>query len=493
MSKYKIHIDPRLPDARTAARHRDFDTLYDRYQVTARFEFWRRLYRNPRFFAGLVAVVAVAFLVFEASETPAKNSALQAAPVAGPAWQVVSVPDSGLTLRHDSLRLVVPPGAFVTPSGQPAPGPVQLRYRYLPGPAAFLATGLTFGPATDLPQPQASLGLVEVAAWCDSQALALRPGQYIEVSLLTPPAQGAVTAALWDSSTWMPLEPHRLDTLRGEPPPVLRPASDFLTAKAAARPVPPVRPFGVRLRNTASFPEFRGYAQVYWLALSGPGNIDPWAEGLLDPAQGWEVRAARRAGDVYALTFARRQGGGVVQRLVEARPLFALRSEAEAQAFYRDKQQRYPAAYAAWLADSSRQASAAARATKQQAAHAAWLAQGGPELRTLRMPRLGIAGFLEALAPLPPFTQVTPLPDSLSPLLARLVWPDYRALFALPLAGDSLYLPVAPTGATLWLADQQGRWWAGSYHGAQPLTWTLLPAPVGQASLWRSLPAPSLP
>ena len=214
MSKYKIHIDKPLPDAPTVARHRDFDSLYDQYQVTARFAFWRRLYRNPRFFAGLVAVVAVAFLVFEASEPPAAAPVDRA--IAGPGWQVVSVSPEGAAFRADSLQLHVPPEAFATPTGLPVQGPVSLHYRWLSGPPAYLAAGLDFGPGPQLTTPQAALGLVEVAAFQDSQRLVLRPGRSLTLTLITPASSGPVTAARWDSSHWELLEALPADTL---PPP----------------------------------------------------------------------------------------------------------------------------------------------------------------------------------------------------------------------------------------------------------------------------------
>ncbi|RMG55480.1 MAG: hypothetical protein D6722_27745, partial [Bacteroidetes bacterium] len=166
------------------ARHRDFDSLYDQYQVTARFEFWRRLYRNPRFFAGLVAVVAVAYLVFEAASPDPALPDLR--PVPGPAWEVAAVPAAGMTLADDSLRITVPPTAFETLDGVPIEEPVSLRYRRLPGPPAYLASGLDFGPEAGLETPYTSLGLVELAAFSDSQQVRLRTGIEISVTMLTP-------------------------------------------------------------------------------------------------------------------------------------------------------------------------------------------------------------------------------------------------------------------------------------------------------------------
>lgn len=97
MAKYKINLDKPLPDAKRIEAHRNFPALMKRYQVVTRFEFWRKLYKNPLYFASLVAIIAVFYLVIEASQGPKPQAlfefplAVQSEGLGHPQWQVLDI------------------------------------------------------------------------------------------------------------------------------------------------------------------------------------------------------------------------------------------------------------------------------------------------------------------------------------------------------------------------------------------------------------------
>ena len=136
MPKYKIQIDKPLPKPGQIRRHQDFDSLYDRYQVTARFQFWRNLYRNPRYFAGLVAVLSIVFLIFDQNE----EKATPAVPLINPPfaslepdfmrWEIMA--GEPFTFQHpDGAEVFIPAHCFVDERGVSVCGGITIQYREL--------------------------------------------------------------------------------------------------------------------------------------------------------------------------------------------------------------------------------------------------------------------------------------------------------------------------------------------------------------------------
>ncbi|GAB4411710.1 MAG: hypothetical protein OHK0039_17130 [Bacteroidia bacterium] len=366
MSNFKFHIDKPLPDPRRIAGHRDFDSLYDRYQVTTRFAFWRRLYRNPRFFATLVAVAAVVYLVFEADETPPADTRLATPVPAHPLpWQPLTATSDGWISADSGLHIEAPVSAFTDAAGDPVSGSVELRCRYLRDAADLFVSGLPLhDDSAGVHRLFEMAEVLELAAWQDGRPLRLRPGARLRATRYRPDADSDWAAYRFDadSARWLRTGPDSVAQQDLAPWLALLPPRPVLDAPSAAAAEAPTRPFGVRIENAREYAELPSDAVSYWSSL--PGAIDPWAAGLVGPRSAWdEVRVKRLAEDRYELIFGRNTPQGYLFRRVLARPLAGVRSDAEARQWYQQQQQAYAAAQAA-----------AARHAAQRAALQRWKA-----------------------------------------------------------------------------------------------------------------------
>lgn len=419
MNKYRIHIDPPSPSRERIQRYQDFDSLYDHYQTHTRFEFWRNLYRKPRNFAVLVLVATVGALVFQANETseePARPYRLF------PAQVRLDLPSTQLALPSDAphtlsltpqVSLQVPAQPWQDSSGGVVSGPVQLHYRTLRQPAELYLAGVPHPRRNQ--QPLSEMHLLEVYATQANQRLFLREGYALGVSWNLPQQLTEASVQQLDANqgAWLPIpEVNWTKQATPVPPRPSRPAvldqqADTLVAKGAAAPQAPRRPFGVKVQNPEAYPEFKGYAKVYWEHVPRRGTVNPWQAGLIDPKNGWEDVAVRRLPrrDLYELRFTRTgPEGGLEVKRVTARPLFEASNEAEAQAIWAERQARYRvAATRATQADSlrvARQAEVAAIRRRYADALATWeAARARAEAATatyqLRydLSQLGVSGF----------------------------------------------------------------------------------------------------
>jgi hypothetical protein len=287
MPDYRVHIDKPLPGPERIRRHRDFGGLYAHYRAGMRLRFWRSLYRNPRVFAGVAVLAAIVLLVFEAPEPPVQAAAPPAAAdtAAAPAWAPA-----------DSLPWLSGPG---------------------------------------------SVQQLDSARW-NQGPLPDTGGLLIRLSGPAGVRQPLLQAWAYDSAArrWNPVMPQRVqDTLytirRQEPAP------------SAVRLRRPERPFGVRLRNAADFPEFRRFRTTYWVWAPGSGTRDPWASGLIAPGGPvWEDVQVRGLGNgTYLLTFYRPDPAGGLEAIrVAARPVFEAGSPAAAEAYYQRQLAEWEAA-----------------------------------------------------------------------------------------------------------------------------------------------------
>ncbi len=66
MSKYKIQVVESLPNDEKIQQYQDFPRLYRRFRYITRFNFWKKLYKNPLSFASVVLISSIAYLVFQA-------------------------------------------------------------------------------------------------------------------------------------------------------------------------------------------------------------------------------------------------------------------------------------------------------------------------------------------------------------------------------------------------------------------------------------------
>lgn len=370
MTKYKIHIDKPLPDPKHIARHKDFDSLYHQYQVNTRFEFWRDLYRKPRYFAGLVAVIAILFLVIDSPEDSSRP------PLMMPPIEAIDIPfvsqemsaDDPNNLKiGDNWELVIPAEAFIDPATeQIVSGPIQLEVREFFDPADLFMAGISM---TDDSMNQGegleSLTLLQVEARQDGRLIALRKS--LEAIYYTEDtSQNYLVYHLdtisrsWidrgkDDMEWVVLPPDSSRILPRPSRPELLALNDQQGDQMiprAAKPIPqkPGKPFGVKVKNLEDYPEFRGFEKVYWEYVAMSGSVNPWTEGLIGEGKGWEdVRIKRMPTrpDGFELTFAKQtDAGGLLFRKVIAKPMFEARTQAEADRIYQERFRAYQTAVA---------------------------------------------------------------------------------------------------------------------------------------------------
>ncbi|MEZ4772374.1 MAG: hypothetical protein R3D00_04260 [Bacteroidia bacterium] len=354
MSDYKINIDKPLPDPKIIDRHKDFDGLYDQYQVTRRFDFWRNIYRKPIYFASVAASAAIIFLVFEAvnEELPSEKSVSVLPPLAAndPALLILKVNASApFSFESASCSQVqIPADAFTDINGNLVSGEVEIYYR-----EQLAATSLTEETATgDHP-----LGMVEISGFQNGKPLKLSENKAIEVAFFSLDTSDdyQVYTLNEKQDEWILSGNDQVllaeATNRILPKPE-RPASTYILEQPEDRLIPksvetivpkPGKPFGIKIKNPEDFAEFRNYEKIYWEYLQRPGSANPWEEGLLGENSPWnDVRVRKISAREYELRFARlNASGGISTQTVFATPMFEAKSKEAADELYRER-------YLAW-------------------------------------------------------------------------------------------------------------------------------------------------
>ncbi|MEO1416796.1 MAG: hypothetical protein AAFW00_16040 [Bacteroidota bacterium] len=385
MSRYKINIDQPLPDPQVMRKHKDFDSLYDAYRVNSKFEFWRNIYKNPRFFGIFVILAAVGFLVFDSvQEEEARAEVVWFQPPFDPlqpAYQVMPIDTEAMMTRFTEadFQLKIPEDAFVEAPNEE----IELRYRYLPDARSWFLVDLPMQNDTGFYR---SPGIVEIQAWAGDRPATLKPEVKIEVSYTLPQRPEGYNASRLDTTEmdWKPLGVVPVNPVADTqgllalgPKPGYEVVQAEMVAKSAASPSlkRPGRPFGVKLKNMQDFPDFRPYQQIFWEYIPGAGSSNPWEERLIGPDQGWnDVRARKMDDDRYQLTFTKTlEDGGLMRRRVMAKPIKGVQSENQAQNWYAQQQAAYAQAVADW--EAARNAAVAAESTDQEATVRARIAQ----------------------------------------------------------------------------------------------------------------------
>lgn len=412
MSKYKIHIDPPLPDSKQIQGYKDFDSLYGHYQVNSRFNFWRNLYRKPTNFAILVLVVALGALVFDASreDAVAKTDFFLKAPSNGvmPEGKALEIdPNGNAPIPGTNWQLNMSSGIFVDSQGKEVRGNVEVWYRWMPSADQWLKRGL---PLKDEKAAYASKGVLEVYAQQAGRPLRLKSGEKLQ--LLVPygkqrdflPMQLDTSSRRWNyiqDTSWTTVwDSSALQQL------VARPKLDTgdvdLVAKAAVRKLKaPSRPFGVEVENKNQYPYFKNFEKVYWEYLDLPGSANPWKEDLLGKENGWNKVKIRQTGPKqFTLTFSKiLENGSLVRKRVIARPLYKASSKAEAEAIYQENLAKYKSALAAIEQEKKDALAERKRAFDRSVAQWENQKQGGVvfkgSLCHIQLSRLGFVGLMK--------------------------------------------------------------------------------------------------
>ena len=313
MSKYKIHIDKPLPSDQRIEQYKDFDSLYREYQVTTRFKFWQELYKKPRYFAGVAAAVALAFLVRQAviEESTMDTQAQQAEVLS---LENINTPFEETNLNTDNQsvvflssngsQLTIPAEAFVDENNAPVSGEIQFRYREIQNSTKELTEDLNFN----------SLALIEVEASQNGKKVFLSQDKSIEVAYVTLDEDEAYDVYQLNPSErrWtqrgddevMVLEPSSVEIPAKPQYPLLADASVASGMRTKVVGQKPLKPFRIKA-ELSDFPELQILNGVNWVHASNEASTDPWKNNII--GQDWDDALVKKLdNDRYEITFTRR-------------------------------------------------------------------------------------------------------------------------------------------------------------------------------------------
>lgn len=195
---YKFRIDEPVPSDEQIDRHRNFDQVLANHRNMTEPLYRRPLYRNPRAFIGLVLILVIGFLVFQAVEEEE-----QAAEMASTTEQINKAKDhhflqpAGVGFDVPAITFDVEPGEekkFDMPSGVviriPAnsfpseDNPVQISVREFEEPLAAILAGvpLDFGDA-GMAVPSK---IFQISTTSNGQPVSLAPDAEITVEMTGP-------------------------------------------------------------------------------------------------------------------------------------------------------------------------------------------------------------------------------------------------------------------------------------------------------------------
>jgi len=352
MAKYRVQIDPPMPDRERIAASRDFDSLYKQYQTQSRFEFWRNIYRKPRNFAILVMVIAVGALVIESNQDEMRPTfrvqpldtvvfsppTLETLTLSAMDQQVVSIRTSG------DASLIIPAFAWQDSAGNKIVDSVRLYVQLVSGAKEWFQAGLPRSDTGILRQ----LNALNVYALQDGKRLRLRPEKPIQVKWFLDEKPEDIAFYRLDSTqeNWAPIadaqwKGHAGVLYEGPISSLPEPVKPNLAAPiASALPSKPPLPFGIELKNPQAYPEFASYKQTFWAYVDQPGSVNPWDAGLIDAEDPWDdIRVEKKGNGLYELKFSRAaQSTGRMQiQRVLARPILQAKSKAEANHLYQQQ------------------------------------------------------------------------------------------------------------------------------------------------------------
>ena len=410
MPKYKVHIDKPLPDSKRIESFKNFDSLYEQYQVSTRFEFWRNLYRKPIYFASLLAIIAIGFLVFEATtNVPEQEMAFINPPIPPKDIQPVGeqyTGDEPLTFSYQNgSQIIVPPHAFVDQDGKEIMGAVELRYREFRDVAEIFLGGVpmeydTAGQTHTLE----SAGMLEITAYKDGQAVMLKEDKNIEVQYVSNIGSKDFNVYYLDTTdrNWVYQGKDDVEEIIAEVKPEtgLQSVKDldedaFLTKNVRIPPPKPQRLFWTNFGpDTETVAAFYDQAGAFWEWVEVPEFEKPW-QGNPPVAEMPLTRVERyRMPGVFKLTFT---GDDGLHQLI-ASPVTSIANAAEADSWYQSKLADYQAKMSIWERDQAeikQQRQAREEARKRQEAWKKEMARkqaeaGATFKRTFTIHQLGI-------------------------------------------------------------------------------------------------------
>ena len=211
--KYKIQVDQPVPADEQISRHKSFDGLLSDYHNLTQPIYRKPLFKNPKAFVGLVLILLMAWLVFEAVseedeiialqklspaiKNAAENAFLQPAhpkfKLEATLYERSASAGNNITLPSGTT-LQIPANAFVRKDGKALhTSQFTLRIREIKDPLEMIAAGIPMHTAQNSkPQQFVSQLIFEIHAEADGMPLQLREG--ISISIFQPETQKMPTA-----------------------------------------------------------------------------------------------------------------------------------------------------------------------------------------------------------------------------------------------------------------------------------------------------------
>ncbi|MDW3651316.1 MAG: hypothetical protein R8P61_29835 [Bacteroidia bacterium] len=360
MSKYKIHIDNNPPSKARIDAYKDFDSLHKQYQLQSRYEFWRNLYRNPRYFAVLVALISVSVLVYQSSlKTPSSEAAFILPPIPPkdiPLLEEGLNPEQPRSFTYENgTQIHVPVQAFVDENNEEVSGKVELRYREFRDAADIFIAGIPMDyDSAGKSYTLESAGMLEILAYSEGKPVYLKEGKTLEVEYFSP-YKGAdynvyhldTLARNWNFEGEDLLRESQQESEVPDKPELEyildREADTFLTRNVRIPNQKPGRVFQIALSNAEDYALLSGKENLIWEYIQLPAFSDPWQEGLLPGEAAIAHVKPYRAAGVFLLEL---KGGGEFV----ARPLLNARNFESAHAAYEEKLAAYKKALAEYNA-----------------------------------------------------------------------------------------------------------------------------------------------
>lgn len=360
MSKYRIHIDKNPPSKARIDAYKDFDSLHKQYQVQSRYEFWRNLYRNPRYFAILVALVSVSVLVYQSSLNTASTESAYILPPIPP--KDIPLLEEGLNPQNPQIftyengtQIHVPAQAFVDENNEEVSGKVELRYREFRDAADIFIAGIPMEyDSAGKSYTLESAGMLEILAYSEGKPVYLKEGKTLEVEYFSP-YQGLdynvyhldTTERNWNFEGEDLLRESELENNVPEKPELEyildREADTFLTRNVRIPNQKPGRVFQIALSNAEDYALLAGKQNLIWEYIQMPNFSDPWEKGFLPNEDALASAKPYRAAGVFLLEL---KGGSQFV----ARPLLNAQSFEAAHAEYEEKLTAYKKALAEYNA-----------------------------------------------------------------------------------------------------------------------------------------------
>lgn len=379
MSRYRINIDNTPPSKAKIDAYKDFDALHKRYKVQSRYDFWRRLYRNPKYFAVLAALVAVGVLVYQSSLEQAPKIAAYIAPPIPPKNIPPVILESSLegadTLSYESgTNIHVPAAAFVDEENQPVTGKVEIRYREFRDASEIFIAGIPMEyDSAGKVHSLESAAMLEVLAYSDNKPVFLKEGKTLEVEYYSPYKGTNFNVYHLDTlkKNWQfegkdllrETQEQRETPEKPELEYILDIGADtFLTRNVDIPAQKPGKVFQIQVINSKDYRLLAQKESIVWEYVEMAGFSDPWKAGRLPNAKARAKASPYRVAGVFTLEM----NGGI--KFV-ARPLLKATSFRTAQVEYSQKLAEYEQALATWKAQRR---SAKKRATEREAARKAY-------------------------------------------------------------------------------------------------------------------------